>query len=107
MNKLEAAFCEELDRRVAAGELLWRSKHEALKLRLADLTFLTPDFYVLQPDGEAHLLDVKGGLVPEKNRQKLKLVAELHPFRVFMVRRESRKDGDGRRLPPIWTYEEI
>jgi len=99
MNKLEAAFSEELDLQVQLGALLWRSTHEPMKLRLADKTFYTPDFLALDNGYALIVYDVKGGLFPEHNRVKMKVVAELYPLRFVIVRRPRVEDP--------WVYEPV
>src|SRR6266567_7806807 len=49
MNKTEAAYDQHLWQRFFAKEILWH-KFEAVKLRLADNTFLTVDFAVMRAD---------------------------------------------------------
>lgn len=43
MNKTESAYCQHLELRKRAGEIVWY-RFEGIKLRLADNTFYTPDF---------------------------------------------------------------
>jgi hypothetical protein len=50
MNKTEAAYDTHLFQRFFANEILWH-KFEAVKLRLADNTFYSPDFAVMLADG--------------------------------------------------------
>ena len=54
MNGLEKRYSQYLEGLRVGGEVLeWR--YEALKLRLGDATFFTPDFIVVYPDRiEAH-----------------------------------------------------
>lgn len=95
MNKLEAAYSEHLERRRAAGEIAeWR--YESTKLRLADGAWYTPDFRVLLPNGEVEFHETKG-FMREAARIRLRVAAELHPFRFVLVRR-----ADG-----AWTEEVV
>jgi hypothetical protein len=41
MNKTESAYCQHLELRKRAGEIVWY-RFEGIKLRLADNTFYTP-----------------------------------------------------------------
>ena len=66
MNKNEAAYARELERRQRDGEIV-RYRFEPMKFRLADLAFYTPDFEVQLPDGTIEFHEVKPGY-----RQKLK-----------------------------------
>lgn len=99
MNKLEAAYAEHLDAKVAAGIYQSRSAHEAIKLKLADLTFYTPDFLVVNAIGELEIHEVKGGLFPEHNRVKLKVAAATFPFRFIICRKPRKADP--------WSYEVV
>lgn len=85
MNKLEAAYGEHLERRRAAGEIAeWR--YESTKLRLADGAWYTPDFRVVLPNGEVEFHETKG-FMREAARVRLRVAAELHPFRFLLVKR--------------------
>lgn len=93
MNKTEAAYAAHLEALRAAGELLW-FKFEGLKLRLADNTFYTPDFAVLHHTGLLEVHEVKGHWQDDA-RAKIKVAADLYPFRFIAVRARSKKDGGG------------
>jgi hypothetical protein len=89
MNNTERAYSQVLALRQAAGEILWFG-FEKVKLRLAKATYLTVDFFVLVPGGiECH--EVKGRTSGDKfwaeedARIKLKVAAELFPFRFVVV----------------------
>lgn len=98
MNKTEAAYDAYLGLLLKAGEVDGY-KFEGIKLKLADNTFFTPDFLVMAKDGVLEIHDTKGttkklrasgekGEAPwieEDAKIKLKLAAELFPFRVFAV----------------------
>lgn len=104
MNKTEAAYDAYLGLLLRAGEIDGH-KFEGIKLKLADNTFFTPDFLVMAKDGVMELHDTKGTTkklrasgekeaapwIEEDAKIKLKLVAELYPFRVFAVFKT--KDG--------------
>src|SRR5258705_9214761 len=59
MNKTERSYAGRLDQLKYAGKILWYG-FEAIKLRLADNTFYTPDFAVMAADGVIELHEVKG-----------------------------------------------
>ena len=59
MNKTEQAYAATLDQRRIAGEVAW-FKFEGIKLRLADNTFYTPDFFVMLSGGALEAHEVKG-----------------------------------------------
>lgn len=93
MNKTEAAYAAHLEELKAGGLILWW-KFEALKLRLADNTFYTPDFAVLFSDGTFVIKEVKGFMTDDAN-VKIKVAAETFPFQFFIVRKRAVKDGGG------------
>lgn len=71
MNKLEAAYAARLE-----------------SLKLADNTFYAPDFMVLRPDGEFEMHEVKG-FWEDDARVKIKVAAELYPFKFIAARKEK------------------
>lgn len=85
MNKTEAAYAAKLEGERLAGEVLWYA-FEAIKLRLANNTFYTPDFAVLKADGSLEMHEVKG-FWQDDARVKIKVAASLHPFRFVAVRK--------------------
>lgn len=95
MNKTEAGYAERLEARKQAGEVLgyW---FEAVKLRLADKTFYTPDFLVLKADMELEIHEVKG-FWEDDARVKIKVAAEQLPFKFVAV---TKKAGH-------WSFEEF
>lgn len=93
MNKTERAYGLHLEALKAAGKVLWY-KFEGLKLRLADATFYTPDYAVIAEDGVLECHEVKG-FWQDDARVKIKVAADLYPFRFKAVRAKPRKDGGG------------
>lgn len=97
-NKTEAAYEAHLELLKRAGEIDGY-QFEGIKLRLADLTWWTPDFIVYDKDGYVQLHDTKGTTtkkradgskdkvpwIEEDAKIKLKVIAELFPFQVFAV----------------------
>jgi hypothetical protein len=83
MNKTEAAYQRHLEVLRASGEVLWFG-FEAIKLRLADRTYYTPDFAVLLADLTLEAHEVKG-FWEDDARVKIKVAAESFPimFRAF------------------------
>ncbi len=79
MNKTEAAYAKHLEEQKQAGTVLWY-KFEAMKFRLADNTFYTPDFMVLNGKSEMEAHEVKGFWLDD-GRAKIKIAASLFPFR--------------------------
>jgi len=93
MNKTEAAYADYLQKRLMGGEII-AYRFEALKLRLADKTFYTPDFIVTyQHQIECH--EVKG-FWRDDARVKIKVAASLYPEFAFVA---------VRRVKGGWEYE--
>ena len=99
MNKTETEYSEYLERLKMAGEIVWY-KFEGVKFRLADNTFLSPDFMVMLPNGEIQIREVKGFMMDDAN-VKNKICADMYPFRFFVVRKRPKKDGGG------WEESEV
>lgn len=87
MNKTEAAYGQELDRRLHAGEIQWY-RFESVKLKLASNTHLTIDFFVMTAAGELEAHEVKG-YWEEDARVKVKVAAAMYPFRFLAVQKDS------------------
>jgi len=92
MNKTEAAYAQHLGNRI---DLVWWA-FEPVKFRLADRTWYTPDFLVMYGDGTIEVHEVKG-FWRDDARVKIKVAAEMYPFRFVAASRE----GNG------WAYERI
>lgn len=83
MNRTEAKYAQRLEERRRNGGIAW-FKFEAVKLRLADKTFYTPDFAVMLTDGTLEMHEVKG-FWEDDARVKVKVAASLYPFRFIAV----------------------
>jgi len=92
-NKTEQAYEDYLGARQRVGDVLW-FKFEGVKLRLADNTFYTPDFAVMLSNGQMEMHEVKGFWADDA-RVKIKVAAELYPFRFLAARPKPKKDGGG------------
>ena len=93
MNKTETAYAERLEALKHAGLVLWY-RFEGIKLRLADNTFYTPDFAVLCADGIMECHEVKG-FWSDDARVKIKVAADMYPFRFMALKVLSKKNGGG------------
>jgi hypothetical protein len=93
MNKTEAAYDSDLRDAQSLGDILWY-RFEGLKLRLADNTFYTPDFAVMARDGVMECHEVKG-FWRDDARAKIKIAAEMYPFRFKAVQVQPKKHGGG------------
>ena len=99
MNKTERSYAGRLDQMKHAGKILWFG-FEAIKLRLADNTFYTPDFAVMASDGVIELHEVKGFWTDDA-RVKIKVAADKFPFRFMAMKPRALKAGGG------WEVEEF
>lgn len=100
MNKLESRYASEvLDVRKATGEIkeYW---YESIKLRLADASWFTVDFFVMMKDGTLEAHEVKGHWRTDA-KVRIKVAAERYPFRFISAMKKKKKDGGG------WAYEEF
>lgn len=93
MNNTEKAYDRHLALRLQAGEIIWYC-FEGIKFRLADKTFYTPDFPVLTASGLMEIHEVKGYWTDDA-RVKIKVAAEMYPFRFLAVKKRTRKQGRG------------
>jgi len=99
MNKTERSYAGHLDQMKYASKILWYG-FEAIKLRLADNTFYTPDFAVMAADGVIELHEVKGFWTDDA-RVKIKVAADKFPFRFIAMKPRTQKSGGG------WEVEEF
>lgn len=89
-NKTEQAYEDEVLRpAMLRGEIVWYA-FEPWKLRLAELTSLTPDFGVMLADGSIECHEVKG-FWQDDARAKTKIAAEMHPFKIIAITREKKE----------------
>jgi hypothetical protein len=94
MNKTEARYASEiLDVRKALGEVAeyW---YESVKLRLADGSWFTVDFFVMLADGRLEAHEVKGHWRTAE-RVRIKVAAERYPFIFTSAQRRKKKEGGG------------
>ena len=82
MNRTEAAYAAMLEIAKRTGQIT-DYLFEAVKLRLADNTFYTPDFFVVTPERfECH--EVKG-FWRDDARVKIKVAAHQYPWMRFVA----------------------
>jgi len=105
MNKTERAYADLLSQAMLIDQVMgWR--YEAIKLRLADNTFYTPDFWVQLPSGEIELHEVKACksddsfLCEDDAAVKIKVAAEMYPEFGFVMCGRLTKDRG-------WRIEKI
>lgn len=101
MNQLEQAYSQHLEERRQKGEILsWR--YEAVRLKLADLTHYTPDFLVVDQEGNVEFHEVKG-FWQDDARVKIKVSAQAYPEFLFLAvqRKGTKREGY------YWEMEEF
>ncbi len=100
MNRTEREYADQLDILRAAGEVVcyW---FEEWTFKLANDVRYTPDFAVLLASGEVEIVEVKGPIVRDDARVKLRTAAAHWPFRFVMMQKQAKKFGGG------WTRTEI
>lgn len=90
-SKWEAAYAGYLELRKRAGEI-YEWQHKPLRLRIGKGTaFYTPDFSVINLDGEIELHEVKG-YWREAAKVRIKVAADRHPYK-FVVVTKGEFDG--------------
>jgi hypothetical protein len=100
MNKLEAEYAAAvLEPQKLAGEILeyW---FEKFTFKLADDCRYTPDFVVQLANGEMECHETKG-YWQEDAKVKIRVAAELFPFRFVAIQKLPKKDGGG------WKHQEF
>lgn len=99
MNKTESEYYQYLKTLERANEILW-FKFEGLKFKLANNTTYTPDFVVMNKDGLIELHEVKGYWMDDA-RVKIKVAADMYPFKFMAIKKRTKKQGGG------WEIEEF
>lgn len=96
-NKLEQEYGHYLELRRIAGDIK-QYMFERVKLKLADNTFYTVDYFVVAKDDVLEAHEVKG-YWEDDARVKIKVAAEQFPFRFVAITRGSTKGS--------WEIEEF
>lgn len=99
MNKTEALYEQKLKAYLYTGDYLWY-KFEGMKFRLADNTFYTPDFAVMCADGTLEMHEVKGYMMDDA-AVKIKVAADLYPFKFKLIYAKAKKNGGGWKIIDI------
>jgi len=99
MNKTETLYAAHLEELKQQGLVQWY-KFEGLTFKLAQRTTYTPDFVVMMADNQIELHEVKG-FWQGTARVKIKVVAEMFPFKFIAIKAKAKKDGGG------WSIEEF
>jgi hypothetical protein len=85
MNKTEAAYAGFLEMRKVDRDVLWW-RYEPMNFNIASGAKYTPDFGVLTRDCQFELHEVKG-FWREAARVRIKVAAELFPFKFIAITR--------------------
>ena len=93
MNKTESAYAQDLENRRLIGEVAWY-KFQGVKLRLADNTFYSPDFFVMLANGELEVHEIKG-FWEDDARVKIKVAASMFPFGFVAIKQRAKREGGG------------
>jgi hypothetical protein len=93
MNKTETEYSALLDGQKLLGAVEWWM-FEAIKFRLADNTFYSPDFVVMLAGGMIEVREVKGHWEDDA-RVKIKVAAAMFPFQFVAVTKRRKRDGGG------------
>lgn len=99
MNKTESEYYQYLKTLERTNEILW-FKFEGLKFKLANNTTYTPDFVVMNKNGFIELHEVKGYWIDDA-RVKIKVAADMYPFKFMAIKKRTKKQGGG------WEIEEF
>lgn len=100
MNRLETAYARHLELLRQRGEILnWAFEPE--KLRIAKNCWYSPDFRVQRLDGSLEFHEVKGSpaIFRDDAKVKVRVCAERHPYKLFVVFPVPKKLGGG------WRFE--
>ena len=97
MNKTETRYAQDLELRKRAGAILWY-RFEGFTLKLAPGARFTPDFAVLRLGGWLEFHEIKG-FFREAAKVRIKVAADLYPFKFIAVRAVKQRDGGG------WSVE--
>ncbi len=99
MNATEAKYAEYLDGLKADGVILWYL-YEGMTFKLGKDCRYTPDFDVMLPDGTIELHETKGHWT-EQAKVKIRVAADLFPFRFVAKNKQPKKAGGG------WSEQEF
>jgi len=103
MNRTETEFANTVLTAWLEAGLIWESWYEPFSMRLTAKTpegkpgiRYTPDFGVQLASLEWVLYEVKGtGLASNEALNRVKLVADKYRFRIFVARKQTKKNGGG------------
>lgn len=92
MNKTERRYADKLEALKRNGEIIdWY--FEAVKFRLANNCYYTPDFMIIDNTNVICFEEIKGGYIMEDSLIKWKTVSEKYPYFHFKMLSYSAKEG--------------
>lgn len=91
MNGLERSYAEHLQAEMGKSIVWWA--YESIRLKLADRTTLTVDFFVQRISGALEAHETKG-FVRDDAIVKLKVAAAQFPFKFFLIKKASNGGWD-------------
>jgi len=97
-NKTERAYAQTLELRKLAGEIQGYD-FEPIKLKLAPLTFYTPDFMVIGNEGQIEFHEVKG-FMEDDAAVKIKTASVIHWYAYFYLVTRAKGGGWNIQLVP-------
>ena len=92
-NGLEREYGEHLEMLLRAGKIRWYRLWPGT-LRLADGARYEPDYGVMLADGTLEMHECKG-FWREAARVRIKVAAELYPYRFVAITKRRERDGGG------------
>lgn len=102
MNRYEAAYAEVL----TADPSVFEWWFEKMRFVIGEKCSLTPDFVIQRTSGALEIHDVKGGFVRDDALVKLKVVASVFPYPVYMAIKRPKRDGGGWELKRVGNNSE-
>lgn len=88
-NKLEQEYASYLEQRKMAKEIIWYS-YEPIRIKLADNTFYSPDFLVMDRNYNLEVHEVKGWWRDDA-RVKIKVAASLFPAKFIAITKRKKQ----------------
>jgi hypothetical protein len=89
MNKTESEYAMILEAMKRKGEIIAYS-FEAIKLRLADNCWYTPDFFVERIDQLPIFVEIKGSHVWDDSKVKFRTAREIHTWADFEMMQKTK-----------------
>lgn len=92
MNKTEAKYAFVLEALKRNGQIS-EYYFEAIKFRLGDNCYYTPDFMIIDNQGVVSFDEIKGGFIMEDSAIKWKMAVEKYQYFHFRMLQYKAKEG--------------